>query len=271
MRVYNMKKYQLARNFRCDVSFHLFPHPISHIFCVSAFIYSFLSHNYVCSLFIFHSVPFRFRFAFRYMRSCYGLSRQLQQKQKQHFTINNQKQLKKTHSIFVDDEGYAKQEYECQLDNTNKKSSSTVTQQYQQPFKTNITYSMAQKRAGLEIPTREDEDNKSQHSYRQHSMSSSRRQSTEESIDTDDEYFCYEMRKLEELERIEKERRKQMDQSNRYNCTLHTPYLFLSSLQTLNSVLHCIQIIFFILFSFCCRSAYRSKLLVAFSFFVFCV
>lgn len=31
--------------------------------------------------------------------------------------------------------------------------------------------------------------------------SSSRRQSTEDSIDTDDEYFCYEMRQLEELER----------------------------------------------------------------------
>lgn len=50
----------------------------------------------------------------------------------------------------------------------------------------------------LDIPGKEDEgDTRSQHSFR-----SSRRQSTEEnSIDTDDEYFQYEMRNLEELER----------------------------------------------------------------------
>lgn len=169
----------------------------------------------------------------------------------------------------MDDEGYAKQEYECQLDNTNKKSSSTVTQQYQQPFKTNVTYSMAQKRAGLEIPTREDEDNKSQHSYRQHSMSSSRRQSTEESIDTDDEYFCYEMRKLEELERIEKERRKQMDQSNRYNCTLHTPYLFFSSLQT--PIQFCIVYKSYFPFCFHFVVVQRIKAYFWLSFYRFCV
>lgn len=45
---------------------------------------------------------------------------------------------------------------------------------------------------------REDDDNRSQHSMR---TISSRRQSTEDSIDTDDEYFYYEMRNLEELER----------------------------------------------------------------------
>lgn len=51
----------------------------------------------------------------------------------------------------------------------------------------------------LDVPGyREDEDNKSQHSFR---TISSRRQSTEDSIDTDDEYFYYEMRNLEELER----------------------------------------------------------------------
>ncbi|XP_020718021.1 uncharacterized protein LOC101449975 isoform X2 [Ceratitis capitata] len=44
----------------------------------------------------------------------------------------------------------------------------------------------------------EEDDNRSQHSYR--TLSSSRRQSTEDSIDTDDEYFCYELRQLEELE-----------------------------------------------------------------------
>ncbi|TDG39193.1 hypothetical protein AWZ03_014384, partial [Drosophila navojoa] len=48
------------------------------------------------------------------------------------------------------------------------------------------------------VSSREDDDNRSQHSGR--TLSSSRRQSTEDSIDTDDEYFCYELRHLEELE-----------------------------------------------------------------------
>ncbi|XP_070066721.1 uncharacterized protein unc-13 isoform X3 [Drosophila virilis] len=57
----------------------------------------------------------------------------------------------------------------------------------------------------LDIPNslcyslRDDDDNRSQHSGR--TLSSSRRQSTEDSIDTDDEYFCYELRQLEELEK----------------------------------------------------------------------
>lgn len=46
-----------------------------------------------------------------------------------------------------------------------------------------------------------DEDNKSTHSYRSTSRISSRRQSTEDSIDSEDEWYCYELRKLEELER----------------------------------------------------------------------
>jgi hypothetical protein len=49
----------------------------------------------------------------------------------------------------------------------------------------------------LDVP--QDEDSKSQNSYR--TSISSRRQSTEDSIDTDDEYFKYEMKNLEELER----------------------------------------------------------------------
>jgi protein unc-13 len=53
--------------------------------------------------------------------------------------------------------------------------------------------------SSLDIPFKDDEDSRSQQSYR--TLSSSRRQSTEDSIDTDDEYFCYEMRHLEELER----------------------------------------------------------------------
>ncbi|XP_011307874.1 uncharacterized protein [Fopius arisanus] len=46
-----------------------------------------------------------------------------------------------------------------------------------------------------------DEDNRSTHSYRSTSRVSSRRQSTEDSIDSEDEWYCYELRKLEEMER----------------------------------------------------------------------
>lgn len=46
-----------------------------------------------------------------------------------------------------------------------------------------------------------DEDNRSTHSFRSTSRVSSRRQSTEDSIDSEDEWYCYELRKLEELER----------------------------------------------------------------------
>ncbi|KAK5649181.1 hypothetical protein RI129_000210 [Pyrocoelia pectoralis] len=54
----------------------------------------------------------------------------------------------------------------------------------------------------LEIPGyREDEDNRSTHSWRSGSRVSSRRQSTEDSIDSEDEWYCYELRKLEEMER----------------------------------------------------------------------
>ncbi|XP_017853560.1 protein unc-13 homolog B isoform X2 [Drosophila busckii] len=62
----------------------------------------------------------------------------------------------------------------------------------------------ATQQQSLDIPnifglgTRDDDDNRSQHSGR--TFSSSRRQSTEDSIDTDDEYFCYELRQLEEME-----------------------------------------------------------------------
>ncbi|XP_032311765.1 uncharacterized protein LOC6501778 isoform X3 [Drosophila ananassae] len=61
----------------------------------------------------------------------------------------------------------------------------------------------------LEIPNnlgcglRDDDDNRSQHSTR--TLSSSRRQSTEDSIDTDDEYFYYELRKLENMEKQREE------------------------------------------------------------------
>ncbi|XP_063912782.1 protein unc-13 homolog A isoform X2 [Zophobas morio] len=55
----------------------------------------------------------------------------------------------------------------------------------------------------LEIPGHkgEDDDSKSTHSWRSTSRVSSRRQSTEDSIDSEDEWYCYELRKLEEMER----------------------------------------------------------------------
>ncbi|KAJ8677023.1 hypothetical protein QAD02_012810 [Eretmocerus hayati] len=59
----------------------------------------------------------------------------------------------------------------------------------------------------LEIPgfnirnNENDEDNKSTHSYRSTSRVSSRRQSTEDSIDSEDEWYRHELRKLEELEK----------------------------------------------------------------------
>lgn len=49
-----------------------------------------------------------------------------------------------------------------------------------------------------------DDDNRSTHSWRSTSRVSSRRQSTEDSIDSEDEWYCYELKKLEELERQSK-------------------------------------------------------------------
>lgn len=45
-----------------------------------------------------------------------------------------------------------------------------------------------------------DDDNRSTHSWRSTSRVSSRRQSTEDSIDSEDEWYCYELRKLEAME-----------------------------------------------------------------------
>ncbi|XP_018331994.1 protein unc-13 homolog A isoform X2 [Agrilus planipennis] len=55
----------------------------------------------------------------------------------------------------------------------------------------------------LEIPNfrSEDEDNRSTHSWRSGSRVSSRRQSTEDSIDSEDEWYRYELKKLEEMEK----------------------------------------------------------------------
>lgn len=118
--------------------------------------------------------------------------------------------------MFVEDECFGKNEYDYQNDNNNKKHLPTIVtqshqqQQQQQPCKSNfslVSIDRSSQQASLDIPSRDDEDNKSQHSSR--TMSSSRRQSTEDSIDTDDEYFCYELRKLEEMER-----RSQLESAN---------------------------------------------------------
>ncbi|XP_013169838.1 PREDICTED: protein unc-13 homolog A isoform X2 [Papilio xuthus] len=53
----------------------------------------------------------------------------------------------------------------------------------------------------LDIPNKhDDDDSRSTHSWRSGSRVSSRRQSTEDSIDSEDEWYCYELRKLEEME-----------------------------------------------------------------------
>lgn len=54
---------------------------------------------------------------------------------------------------------------------------------------------------GMRSSAEGDEDNRSVYSWRSTSRVSSRRQSTEDSIDSEDEWYCYELRKLEELER----------------------------------------------------------------------
>lgn len=124
--------------------------------------------------------------------------------------------LQKTHSIFVEDDLFGVQECNNQNELSLNKVSPGMSslpghaqsargvpaaQSYTQQQRS--LSGMQQQQQSLDIPTslsRDDEDSKSQHSYR--TISSSRRQSTEDSIDTDDEYFCYELRKLEELERI---------------------------------------------------------------------
>lgn len=103
--------------------------------------------------------------------------------------------LMKTHSIFVDsidDESVSKAN--DQAPPTFQSRPPVPSPRFEHARANTIS-----KQSTLDVPGyREDEDNKSQHSFR---TISSRRQSTEDSIDTDDEYFYYEMRNLEELER----------------------------------------------------------------------
>ncbi|XP_025412270.1 protein unc-13 homolog A isoform X4 [Sipha flava] len=66
---------------------------------------------------------------------------------------------------------------------------------------------MSSRQASLEVPwagkgsADTEDDSRSNHSWRSTSRISSRRQSTEESIDSDDEWYCYELKQLEELEK----------------------------------------------------------------------
>lgn len=139
--------------------------------------------------------------------------------------------LKKTNSIFVEDECYGKQELDYKIDNNNRKHvPANGTQPQPFAFRSN-SHSLEKNANGqqsLDIPTRDDDDNKSQHSYR--TISSSRRQSTEDSIDTDDEYFCYELRKLEELEY-----ESQMEQSQRAARVDQDSQRILSKIDALNT------------------------------------
>ena len=76
-----------------------------------------------------------------------------------------------------------------------------------QSVKGNQRHVMTRHQVSLEIPMGYrssgecDDDNRSTHSWRSTSRVSSRRQSTEDSIDSEDEWYCYELRKLEELEK----------------------------------------------------------------------
>ncbi|GBP91155.1 hypothetical protein EVAR_66320_1 [Eumeta japonica] len=76
---------------------------------------------------------------------------------------------------------------------------------------------MPRHQQSLEIPSgkHDDDDSRSTHSWRSGSRVSSRRQSTEDSIDSEDEWYCYELRKLEEMEhqsQIEAERQQTLEE-----------------------------------------------------------
>ncbi|XP_055922172.1 uncharacterized protein LOC129953241 isoform X1 [Eupeodes corollae] len=119
--------------------------------------------------------------------------------------------LQKTHSMYVEDDdvdevcnsmGFSQPQIMTPV-----MTQPTTTTYFNGSTATTSSMSMSRamkygqrSQASLDIPSgnRDDDDNRSQHSYR--TVSSSRRQSTEDSIDTDDEYFCYELRQLEELE-----------------------------------------------------------------------
>lgn len=91
-----------------------------------------------------------------------------------------------------------------------------------QSVRSSQKHGMSRHQISLEIPWgyrssgEVDEDNRSMHSWRSTSRVSSRRQSTEDSIDSEDEWYCYELRKLEELERQTQVEKDTMDHVETY-------------------------------------------------------
>lgn len=79
----------------------------------------------------------------------------------------------------------------------------------------------------LDIPNKhDDDDSRSTHSWRSGSRVSSRRQSTEDSIDSEDEWYCYELRKLEEMEhqsQLETERQQTLPEEPEFEEILEEP------------------------------------------------
>ncbi|KAG5667944.1 hypothetical protein PVAND_015907 [Polypedilum vanderplanki] len=110
----------------------------------------------------------------------------------------NPQKLMKTHSIFVDsvDDENDKFKPIAAPRHESLESKDSIKPIPSPRFEHSRSNSI---KTSLDVPGKEEEDSKSQHSFR--TSISSRRQSTEDSIDTDDEYFYYEMRNLEELER----------------------------------------------------------------------
>lgn len=80
-------------------------------------------------------------------------------------------------------------------------------EEFVQPVNNIRSFKMSSRQASLEVPwagkgsADTEDDSRSNHSWRSTSRISSRRQSTEESIDSDDEWYCYELKQLEELEK----------------------------------------------------------------------
>ncbi|XP_015369098.1 PREDICTED: protein unc-13 homolog B isoform X2 [Diuraphis noxia] len=80
-------------------------------------------------------------------------------------------------------------------------------EEFVQPTNNTRNFKMSSRQASLEVPwagkgsADTEDDSRSNHSWRSTSRISSRRQSTEESIDSDDEWYCYELKQLEELEK----------------------------------------------------------------------
>uniref|UniRef100_A0A1A9VFN8 Uncharacterized protein n=1 Tax=Glossina austeni TaxID=7395 RepID=A0A1A9VFN8_GLOAU len=124
-------------------------------------------------------------------------------------SINNPRHLQKENSLFIDDNNIPDCSPSVAVNNGSSENNNIFhasVDNITPAINKSITSGRLLASQSLEIPavgnSREDDDNRSQHSYR--TFSSSRRQSTEDSIDTDDEYFCYELRQLDELERQQK-------------------------------------------------------------------